>query len=70
MVSIKTHTRAYVDGTITQLRRIVPETQLRRIVPEGLDSVTLEQINIFSRHAEIMKLHIGRVSWERSGGTC
>ena len=30
----KTHTRAYANGTITRLRRIVPE---------GLDSVTIEQ---------------------------
>lgn len=31
----KKHTRAYADGTITKLRKIVPE---------GLDSVTLDQI--------------------------
>ena len=34
----KKHTRAYADGTITRLRRIVPE---------GLDSVTTDQIKKF-----------------------
>ena len=34
----KKHTRAYADGTITRLRRIVPE---------GLDTVTVEQIKKF-----------------------
>ena len=32
----KKHTRAYADGTITQLCKIVPE---------GMDTVTVEQIN-------------------------
>ena len=40
MVSIKKNTRAYADGTITRLRRIVPE---------GLDSVSLLQIQRFCR---------------------
>ena len=35
---LKKHTRAYADGTITKLRKIVPE---------GLNSVTLEQIKKF-----------------------
>lgn len=36
----KKYTRAYADGTITRLRKIVPE---------GLDSVTLCQIHKFFR---------------------
>ena len=36
----KKHTHAYADGTITRLRKIVPE---------GLDSVTLEQMKKFFR---------------------
>ena len=36
----KRHTRAYADGTITKLRKIVPE---------GLDSVTVEQIKKYFR---------------------
>ena len=36
----KKHTRAYADGTITRLQKIVPE---------GLDSVTLEQIKKYFR---------------------
>ena len=36
----KKHTRAYADGTITRLRKIVPE---------GLDSVTLLQIQKYFR---------------------
>ena len=36
----KKYTRAYADGTITRLRKIVPE---------GLDSVTLEQMRKFFR---------------------
>ena len=39
----KKHTRAYADGTITRLRKIVPE---------GLDSVTIEQMKKFFRNYE------------------
>ena len=34
----KKHTRAYADGTITRLRKVVPE---------GLDSVTIDQMKKF-----------------------
>ena len=67
----KKHTRAYADGTITRLRKIVPE---------GLDSITVEQIKMFKQvhihdhmlptPARITAVHVGNqypVQWKWNG---
>ena len=47
----KKYTRAYADGTITKLRKIVPQ---------GLISVTLDQIKSILSPVESMREHIER----------